>query len=154
MVPDGVEAQAAPRRERREALFVRIPASLADRLDRAAFELRASKQELVTGLLERHVDPASPASLAGLRALLTAPAGRREHTPADGWATAAPGGPPGYDEPSGDVLTLADAARLLRADEREIARLAETGTLPGRRIGGRWRFARAALLAWLGRGEG
>ena len=28
--------------------------------------------------------------------------------------------------------------------------LAEAGELPGRRIGGDWRFPRAALLEWLG----
>ena len=28
--------------------------------------------------------------------------------------------------------------------------LAEAGELPGRRIGGEWRFLRQALLAWLG----
>jgi excisionase family DNA binding protein len=30
-----------------------------------------------------------------------------------------------------------------------VRQLAESGDLPGRRIGGEWRFARAALLAWL-----
>ena len=34
----------------RTALFVRIPAADAERLDRAAFELKASKQDLVAGL--------------------------------------------------------------------------------------------------------
>ncbi|MGE3538074.1 MAG: helix-turn-helix domain-containing protein [Candidatus Tectimicrobiota bacterium] len=47
------------------------------------------------------------------------------------------------------VLTLDEAARLLRLRPEEIARLAARGQMPGRRIGGRWRFSRAALLDWL-----
>ena len=44
------------------ALFVRIPTEYARRLDRAAFELRVPKQSLVSELVERYVDPDSPAS--------------------------------------------------------------------------------------------
>ncbi|MBA2522310.1 MAG: hypothetical protein H0V25_03155 [Solirubrobacterales bacterium] len=31
----------------------------------------------------------------------------------------------------------------------ELLELAESGTLPGRRIGDHWRFSRPALIAWL-----
>ena len=48
-----------------------------------------------------------------------------------------------------DVLTPAQAAVLLQVTEDEIVALAEAGTLPGRRIGEHWRFARPALIAWL-----
>src|SRR3954465_8163166 len=48
----------------RTGLFVRIPASEAEKLDRAAFELKTPKQDLVAGLLARYVDPASPKSPA------------------------------------------------------------------------------------------
>src|SRR5580704_7259397 len=59
--------RAAPgERPPTEALFVRIPAEHARRLDRAAFELRRPKQALVSQLVERYVDPDSPASLAAL----------------------------------------------------------------------------------------
>src|SRR2546427_529315 len=51
-----------------EALFVRIPVEHARRLDRAAFELRRPKQALVSALVERYIDPDSPASLAALAA--------------------------------------------------------------------------------------
>src|SRR5262245_10390164 len=47
------------------------------------------------------------------------------------------------------VLTQAEAADLLRVDPEEVARLAEQGTLPARRIGSAWRFGCAALMAWL-----
>ena len=48
-----------------------------------------------------------------------------------------------------DVLTLDQAAALLQVVRAEVAALAEAGELPGRRIGGDWRFPRAALLEWL-----
>src|SRR5580704_16687733 len=48
------------------ALFVRIPTEHARRLDRAAFELRVPKQSLVSELVERYVNPDSPASLVAL----------------------------------------------------------------------------------------
>ena len=47
------------------------------------------------------------------------------------------------------VLTLPDAAELLRVGTAVVEELAEAGQLPGRRVGGEWRFAREALLRWL-----
>ena len=47
------------------------------------------------------------------------------------------------------VLTIDEAAGLLRVEAGVVRDLAEAGQLPGRRVGGEWRFARAALLAWL-----
>jgi hypothetical protein len=51
------------------ALYVRIPTSEAEKLDRAAFELRSHKRDLVAALVERYVDPSTPAGLDRLRAL-------------------------------------------------------------------------------------
>ncbi len=47
------------------------------------------------------------------------------------------------------VLTLAEAAALLRLEEHVVQDTAETSGLPGRRIGEHWRFSREALLEWL-----
>ncbi len=47
------------------------------------------------------------------------------------------------------VLTLHEAAHLLRIGSEELERLARRNEVPARRIGTRWRFNRAALLAWL-----
>ncbi len=47
------------------------------------------------------------------------------------------------------VLTLHEAAHLLRISSDELERLARQNEVPARRIGARWRFNRAALLAWL-----
>jgi len=48
-----------------------------------------------------------------------------------------------------EVLTLVEAARLLRIDADQLVVLAAQNRIPARRIGPHWRFNRAALLAWL-----
>ena len=100
-------------------LYVRLPSEEADRLARAAEELRTSKRELVTRLVSQKLD--------------TLTLGHHEFRPA----------------PADDVLTPAQAAELLQVSEEAVLALADMGELPGRRIGDEWRFARAALLAWL-----
>jgi excisionase family DNA binding protein len=121
----------------RTPLYVRLPSAQAERLDRAAFELKASKQDIVSGLIARYVAPGSTDRLrrvvieAGEDAMAT---GRHSFTPAD----------------PGEVLTLDELAALLQVDEDAARDLAEAGDLPGRKIGGEWRFARGAVLRWLG----
>lgn len=51
-----------------------------------------------------------------------------------------------------EVLTVEEAARLLRVSPWTVRDLARRGKLPGRRVGKEWRFWRRALLEWL-RGE-
>jgi excisionase family DNA binding protein len=48
------------------------------------------------------------------------------------------------------VLTAEQAAELLQTDAATVRELAEAGDLPGRRVGGEWRFLRRAVLGWLG----
>jgi excisionase family DNA binding protein len=125
--------------EKRTALYVRIPQSHADKLDRAAFELKVSKQDLVTGLVED---------------MKIAPGFTRRRTEVVevddamtvGRASFLPSGPP-------EVLTLAEAADLLQVEGDVVATMAEAGDLPGRRLGDDWRFSRTALLRWLGGDE-
>jgi excisionase family DNA binding protein len=106
-------------------LFVRLPRREADLLDRAAFEGRTSKRELVTTMVKRYLDEKPPQPELVL--------GRAELRPAS-----AP-----------DVLTIDQAAALLQVEPAEVEALAEAGELPGRKIGDGWRFPRAALLEWL-----
>jgi excisionase family DNA binding protein len=106
------------------ALFVRLPRREAELLDRAAFEGRTSKRELVTAMVKRFLVEEEPDLVVG----------RAHFRPAE---------PP-------EVLTLEQAAELLQVEPAEVAALAEAGDLPGRRIGDAWRFPRAALLEWLG----
>ena len=127
------------------ALYVRLPAQAVDKLDRASEALGVPKKDLVAGLVTRYVDPDSRRGLSALGAL-TPP---RRFT-----ATVWQGGPTmgSYsfqpdEEP--EVLTAAQAAELLQVDEQVVLSMAETGALPGRKLGKLWRFSRTALIAWL-----
>jgi excisionase family DNA binding protein len=48
-----------------------------------------------------------------------------------------------------EVLTLREAAGYLRVSADMVRNLAQKGDLPGRMIGGEWRFLRTALADWL-----
>lgn len=48
-----------------------------------------------------------------------------------------------------EVLTLQEAADLLRVEQDEIVRMAATNEIPARKFGKEWRFSRTAMLAWL-----
>ncbi len=132
--PIGFGKSDEPRRGT-TALFVRIPTAEAEKLDRAAFELKRSKQDLVTALVARYVDPTSPAELRALGADADQVAvGRHSFRPVSPL----------------EVLTPADLAALLQVEEEHVLALAESGGIPGRKVGDEWRFARAAVLEWLG----
>jgi excisionase family DNA binding protein len=126
------------------ALFVRLPAEAVEKLHRAAEVLGMRKKDIVAGLVSRYVDPDSRGGLSALGTL----AGRR---------VALDPGEPGpalgsysfqaYDPP--EVMNAEQAAQFLQVDEAIVVELAESGKLPGRRLGTAWRFSRAALVAWL-----
>jgi PTS system nitrogen regulatory IIA component len=48
-----------------------------------------------------------------------------------------------------DTMDLDQLAAYLRRDVREVHKLANRGQLPGRKVGGQWRFARAEITRWL-----
>jgi excisionase family DNA binding protein len=50
---------------------------------------------------------------------------------------------------AGAVFTLSEAAAYLRVAESQVRRLSEMRALPGRQIGGEWRFLKAGLQDWL-----
>jgi excisionase family DNA binding protein len=114
-------------------LYVRLPSAAAEKLDRAAFELKTTKQNLVAELVEAHLPLASTRRVVveSMDDALTV--GHHSFVPAEAL----------------DVLTLSEAAELLRIDEQTVAEAAERGDLPGRKLGGEWRFARSAVLRWL-----
>jgi excisionase family DNA binding protein len=111
--------------ERTAAVFARVPVADAERLERAARALRRPKREILAALL-------SALDADGDLAL-----GRAGFSPSVLELR--------------DVLTLEEAAELLRADAADVAALAERGKIPGRKLGGEWRFARLAILDWLAR---
>jgi excisionase family DNA binding protein len=145
------------------ALYVRLPAAEADKLDRAAELLGARKKDLVAGLVSRYVDPDTEEGVTALNELPTAPRGMpvprddrlvvgsysfREYEDLRARpASSDPGRQVVRLLP--EVLTAAQAAELLQLTEEEVIELAERGELPGRRLAGRWRFSRVALVASL-----
>jgi excisionase family DNA binding protein len=110
-------------------LFVRLPTTQAAALDRLANATGRRKQHLISELLGDRLTPgAGPVSV-----------GRVEVTNAAA--------------PTDDVLTLDEAAALLKVPSDTVRSRAEEGDLPGRRLGDEWRFARMAVLTWLADGE-
>jgi excisionase family DNA binding protein len=126
------------------ALFVRLPATAVEKLDRAAEALGMRKKDLVAGLVDRYVDPDSRRGLSALGALSVhrAPADPGEPAPTIGAYSFQP-----YDPP--EVMNAAQAGDFLQIEEKVVVEMAESGKLPGRRLGAAWRFSRAALVAWL-----
>jgi excisionase family DNA binding protein len=51
--------------------------------------------------------------------------------------------------PTGEVLTLGEAAAYLRLPEADVLRLVDEQGLPARHLQGEWRFLRGAIQAWL-----
>jgi excisionase family DNA binding protein len=129
------------------ALYVRLPHAEFEKLDRAAEALATNKKTIVTTLVSRYVDPDDDKRLQALRNSLQ-PDPRRItiNLPDEGLAVGHHAFTPA---PLPDVLTPKQAAELLQVDEEELLELAEAGSVPGRRIGDRWRFSRPALIAWL-----
>ena len=105
-------------------LFVRLPAASAERLSRAAFELKTPKRELVAGLVDRYL---------GSDDVVVGRAASRVR--------------------EADVLTADQLAQLLQVDATTVRRLAADGELPGRKLGRHWRFSRQAVLDWLANPE-
>jgi PTS system nitrogen regulatory IIA component len=48
-----------------------------------------------------------------------------------------------------DMMTLEQLATYLQRDVREVSKLANRGYLPGQKVGGQWRFARAEINQWI-----
>jgi excisionase family DNA binding protein len=119
----------------RTPLYVRLRTAEARRLDEAAHRLRRSKQDLISGLISSYGD------VENLRRVLVEATDDRLTV---GHAEFRPFSPP-------DVLTVPQLAEWLQVEDDTIQELAEQGDLPGRKLGGEWRFAREAVLAWLAR---
>jgi excisionase family DNA binding protein len=103
----------------RVPLYVRLPREQATELDRLVDSTGQRKQQLVSDLLADRLQ-----------------LGRIELHESPG-------------EPTGEILTLEEVAELLRLPEEAVATSATEGELPGRQLGGEWRFARSAVLRWL-----
>lgn len=101
-------------------LYVRLAVDSAERLERAASTSGRSKRSLIEDAVRTHLtDDGLVLGRASLR-----------------------------EEPLA-ILTIEEAAELLRLDTSVLLAAAESGQVPGRQIGKEWRFARDALLDWL-----
>jgi excisionase family DNA binding protein len=101
-------------------LFVRLPNEDAQHLERAVLASGKSKRQLVSEAV-------------------------REHLTDDGLVV----GHVALQETGDEVMTVGEAAALLKLDEQAVIAAAQGGDLPARQIGGHWRFSRSAILAWL-----
>jgi excisionase family DNA binding protein len=112
----------------RTPLFVRLPRNQVAALDRLAEATGRRKQHVLSELLaDGLTSGAGPVRV-----------GRVEVT----------------NRPDDcEVVTLQQAAALLKLPVDAVRSRAEDGDLPGRRFGTEWRFARAAVLEWLARGD-
>ena len=126
------------------ALFVRLPANAVEKLHRAAEALGVRKKDLVANLVSKYVDPDSQRGLSALGSLSTRKVTVDLGEPAQtlGSYSFHP-----YDPP--EVMNVEQAASFLQVDKATVVELAESGKLPGRKLGKDWRFSRAALVAWL-----
>jgi excisionase family DNA binding protein len=105
-------------------LYVRLAADQAARLQTAASVSGRSKRQLVEDAVRDHLsDPGLVVGRASLQEI----------------------GP--------EILTLEEAAALLRVESETLLAELERGDIPARRIGEQWRFSRAALLNWLNADE-
>jgi excisionase family DNA binding protein len=110
--------------EDRVPLFVRLPQDQAAALDRLVGSTGRRKQQLVSQLLGEQLGVGRIDIREGAEA--------RED----------------------DVLTLEEAAALLRLPIDVLRARADAGELPGRRFGEEWRFSRKGVMDWLAAGEG
>jgi excisionase family DNA binding protein len=127
------------------ALYVRLPAGEAERLDRAAQALGVHKKDLVAGLVSRYVHPETRRGLGEL-AELAAP---RRLTLDLAESELAVGSYSFHEYELPEVLSPVQAAQLLQLPLEVVIGLAESGELPGRKLGGEWRFSKAGIVAWL-----
>lgn len=154
------------------AVYVRMPDKLAQKLDKAAERFGVSKRDLLATLVSDHLDIEGDEIVFRPHGKGEGPS--RPPRPADFWrkrpgaeesdkeaADPSSGGPKvrmskaatpepaAAPAPVSEVLTLEEAAELLRVPTDDVRALVESGELPARRIGETWRFTRTAVLAWL-----
>ena len=48
-----------------------------------------------------------------------------------------------------DILTVGEAADLLKIPRSSVYKLSQQGKIPGQKVGRHWRFHRATLLKWI-----
>src|SRR5262245_60288141 len=108
------------------ALYVRLPTTAVDKLDRAAEILGMHKKDLVAGLVTKYVDPDSRRGLDEL-GQLSQP---RRVTVDLGDSGASVGAYSFHSYELPDVLTAEQASQFLQIPEATVLELAESGQIP------------------------
>ena len=111
-------------------LFIRVPKNQAAALDRLASQSGRAKQHVVSELVGQALT-ATPRQLAMGRVEVSSTSETRDD----------------------EVLTLEEAARVLKLPLDVVRARAEESDLPARRFGAEWRFSKLAVLAWLAHGD-
>lgn len=111
-------------------VFIRLPKIQAAALDRLASQSGRAKQHVVSELVGQALT-ATPRPLAMGRVEVSSTSDIRDD----------------------EVLTLEEAAGLLKLPLDVVRARAEQGDLPARRFGGEWRLSKLAVLAWLADGD-
>jgi excisionase family DNA binding protein len=109
--------------DQRIPLYVRLPADQAAAIDRIVQATGIRKQQLVSDMISDHLS-----------------VGRLEITETPVF-------------PAGEVLTVAEAAQLLRVEPSAVDARIDDGGIPARRLGTEWRISRVALMEWLAQGD-
>ena len=113
-----------PGRVETTALYVRIPKTEAEKLDRAAFELKAHKRDLVTALVAHYVDPSTREGLDQLRAL---GAHGRASAPAE---VPQPPRPERHAKPVEPTVRISRASEWVAGMQRSIREFAQSRNCP------------------------
>lgn len=53
------------------------------------------------------------------------------------------------ENPESEILTVDEAARLLKIPRSSIYKLAQQGKIPAQKVGRHWRFYRPSLIRWV-----
>jgi excisionase family DNA binding protein len=112
-------------------LFIRLPRAQVATLDRLASQSGRAKQHLVSELVAHALTLPKPGPLSMGRVEVSRTPETRDDR----------------------VLTLDEAASLLKLSRDAVQARAQAGDLPGRRFGHDWRFSKLAVLAWLADGD-
>lgn len=135
-----------PTQQPTSALYVRLPAAEAAKLDRAAHALGMAKKDLVTGLVANFVDPDTAPGLTALGLVV-----QRQQVTVDLPEPQPPVGRITFSEPFyPEVLGPEQVAAFLQTPVAAVIEMAVRGELPARQIAGEWRFSRQAIILWLG----
>jgi len=119
--PSGDRGQRGP--TERSPLYVQLPRSEAEKLDRAAFELKAHKRDLVAALVAHYVDPTTREGLARLRELGAPGRGEGQEIPP-------PPRPDERPEPVEPIVRISRASEWVVGMQRSIREFADARQCP------------------------